>query len=90
MSDTVTASDYAALVASQEGCCAICGRPPQIKGLALDVSEKRVRGLLCGMCSAGLGLFEAMPERLDLAAQYLRKNALKAEARTQKARKSSR
>lgn len=67
--------DFDRLVASQDGACAICRRePPEGVNLAVDHShaDGRVRGLLCGPCNAGLGMFGDDPERLQAAIDYLR------------------
>lgn len=54
----------------QSGCCAICTKP---ETLHLDHSHEdgKVRGLLCGPCNRGIGLFGDSPEVLRAAAQYL-------------------
>ena len=65
---------------AQDGKCAICG-----KTLSLDPKYRRVnfanldhnhtsgqlRGILCGHCNRGLGLFADKPALLLKAAQYL-------------------
>lgn len=65
---------YEALMESQGGVCAICGRPPAPrKPLHVDHCHDsgRVRGLLCRSCNQALGLFEDQPEWLRRAADYL-------------------
>lgn len=51
--------------------CMICG---DSKSLAIDHDHvtKTFRGVLCSKCNSALGLFDDDPERLELAAQYLR------------------
>lgn len=60
----------------QGGCCAICGTPeaeaPR-KRLHVDHDHgtDTVRGLLCGRCNTGLGMFKDDPGRLAAAIEYL-------------------
>ena len=65
------------LHARQGGKCAICGTQYVLglKRLALDHCHEtgRIRGLLCGSCNRGLGLFRDNPERLRKAIEYLGK-----------------
>lgn len=70
---------YRGLLEKQAGCCAICRRPPEVAQgekvgrLAVDHDHKtgKVRGLLCGPCNRGLGLFGDTTDRLYAAAAYL-------------------
>lgn len=59
----------------QNGACVICGNwLDQGRNTHIDhnhVSGK-VRGLLCGLCNKGLGLFKDSPDLLELASKYLR------------------
>lgn len=59
-----------ALIKSQGGVCAIChdGKPEHIDH---DHDSGKVRGVLCGPCNMGLGLFKDDPSRLDAARAYL-------------------
>lgn len=75
----ITADDYANLLASQGGRCAICGATePGGRGNRLHVdhchNSKRVRGLLCAGCNTGLGQMKDDPARLRRAADYLEAN----------------
>ena len=56
----------------QEAACAICGAAN--RKLAVDHCHASgvVRGLLCGRCNRGLGLFDDNPETTERAAAYLR------------------
>jgi hypothetical protein len=72
--DAVT---YKAAIALQGNCCAICRTDLS------TLSKHRVhadhchatqtpRGVLCGDCNMGLGMFKESPERLQAAIDYLR------------------
>lgn len=50
----ITPDEYDAILAAQDGGCAICGRPPREgKRLAVDHDHKTgyIRGLLCFVCN---------------------------------------
>jgi hypothetical protein len=70
--------DYDILLESQNGLCAICGKPPTggIKGKSLHVDHDhktgQVRGLLHQKCNNGLGAYDDNPELLIAAANYLK------------------
>lgn len=72
----ITLAEYEALGRRQRWRCAICDRTAYPAGSRLvpdhnhDTGE--VRGLLCGPCNSGLGLFGEKPDRLQAAAEYLR------------------
>ena len=53
--------------------CAICGTQPEPRNLHIDHvhGTKKVRGLLCSNCNAGVGQFRDDPLLLIKAAQYL-------------------
>lgn len=78
----LTLSAERALLAAQQGLCAICGRPDggsqnaqsdRVAAHELDVDHTtgEVRGLLCGLCNRALGAFNDSPEKLRKAAAYL-------------------
>jgi hypothetical protein len=69
----ITHEQYLAKVAEQQGRCALCGKQPGAKGLAVDHDHASgiVRGLLCSKCNAGLGHFDDDPRRLKKALEYL-------------------
>ena len=73
----MTPQEYADMVASQGGVCAICETAPK-NGRALHVdhdhSDGSVRGALCGRCNTALGGFQDKIERLGIAINYLRKH----------------
>lgn len=78
----ITIEQYGAMLASQNGACAICGGV-NTNGRALSVDHdhaccpgkkscgKCVRALLCGDCNMGLGKFRDDPELLRAAIEYL-------------------
>lgn len=50
----ITVEQYDAMLKRQGGVCAICGRPPKKKRLAVEHDHgptKRVRGLACHQCN---------------------------------------
>ena len=69
----ITAGQYGALFAAQGGVCAICGRPPVGKRLAVDHNHETgaVRGLLCSNCNRALGLLQDDESVVASAARYL-------------------
>lgn len=78
----ITPEQYEALLAAQNGQCAICGSKPKDGSngkrlrLCLDHSHENgmVRGLLCNACNAGLGHFADNPDNLAAAIRYLADN----------------
>ncbi len=73
----ITLADYNAMLARQEGSCAICGGlPAEGKRLHVDHchATNKVRELLCGHCNRLLGCARDVPENADKAAAYLRKH----------------
>lgn len=79
----LTPESYDALVAAQDGLCAICGRSERSKRtgevikLSIDHDHEtgKVRGLLCGSCNRALGLLQENPVTLERMAEYLRTTA---------------
>lgn len=68
-------SDFDSMLVSQCGRCEICTRPLSDKKNGLNIdhdhSTGAVRGLLCGPCNMGLGMFFDSAESLESAARYL-------------------
>lgn len=66
--------EYEALMVAQKSVCAICGLP-DTRGWPLAVDHchrtKANRGLLCGRCNVGIGLFKDSPALLQQAINYL-------------------
>lgn len=75
----ITQEAYDALLAQQNGVCAICGNPETviIRGTLCPLSVDhdhdtgKIRGLLCSTCNAALGLFKDNIENLSNAIDYL-------------------
>lgn len=71
----ITPLDYDAILSSQDGGCAICGRACTTgKRLAVDHNHTTgsVRGLLCKNCNQAIGLLGDDPGLIETAARYLR------------------
>lgn len=68
----VTREIYAAMVAAQDGRCAVCGERPDRLCIDHDHETGKVRGLLCSSCNIALGHFRDDPVRLAAAIGYLR------------------
>lgn len=71
----ITAADYGEILASQDGLCAICGKPPVEGSRKLvvdhDHSTGRVRGLIHYRCNSAIGFLDDDPNLLRAAANYL-------------------
>ncbi len=66
--------DYVVLVWKQRNRCAVCGRRrDKRQRLHVDHDHKTllVRGLLCGKCNRGIGMFNDSPELLVKASYYV-------------------
>lgn len=74
----ITPEDYDAMLASQNGVCAICERnDPRGQRLAIDHDHVTgaVRGLLCRACNTALGLLDDDIVRLARMRRYLRRSS---------------
>ena len=62
---------------AQNGTCAICGRPPRGKRLAVDHNHNtgKIRKLLCGPCNTALSHVEHESEFSKKALAYLEENS---------------
>lgn len=70
-------SPYQFMLEKQKGVCAICGQKCKSgRALAIDHDHEteEVRGLLCGKCNRGLGLFGDSSKLLLDASNYLKKH----------------
>lgn len=74
----ITESEFVALVAAQNGVCAICKEVPQPSQRVKDPwhvdhdhTTGRVRGLLCHFCNRALGCLKDNPQSCLNAASYL-------------------
>lgn len=63
--------DYHHLMASQLGCCAVCGKSPEKFHVDHSHVTGKVRGLLCTKCNCGIGQLQDSPILLRQAALYL-------------------
>jgi len=64
-----TFDDYIKLYDDQHGNCKICKEHYDILHVDHDHFTGKVRGLLCGVCNMGLGIYENMQTKFD---QYLK------------------
>ncbi len=72
----MSVEQFDALLAAQDNRCAICGTtewPGKGPHVDHDHGSGAVRGILCGNCNNGLGMFGEDPARLRAAAEYLEK-----------------
>jgi hypothetical protein len=72
----ITVEEADALLAAQEGRCAICGKSEgDSRGFRMHIDHCHttgaVRGVLCNLCNAGLGNFRDDPELMRKAIAYL-------------------
>jgi hypothetical protein len=78
----ISLEEYDELLNSQEGVCAICGKPEtriqkgKVTPLAVDHDHKtgEIRGLLCSKCNLGIGCLNDDIKILEAAINYLRKD----------------
>jgi hypothetical protein len=73
----LTPDDYAHMVITQDGRCAICGAPfegPYSAHVDHDHASGRIRGLLCRPCNIALGFLRDNPAVATAAARYLLAN----------------
>jgi RNA polymerase-binding transcription factor DksA len=70
----LSVQDYQRMFKEQAGVCAICGQEIKESDCHIDHDHKtgRVRGLLCGNCNKGLGMFRDDSSVLLNAIDYLK------------------
>lgn len=70
----ISIEEYERLLHKQGGSCAICDTTLFGKKLAVDHDHETgaIRGLLCGNCNRGLGMFKDNPLYLKQAIKYLK------------------
>jgi hypothetical protein len=70
----ITLAQYEDMLAAQGGRCFICGKSEEQEGRRLAIDHchdtKIVRGLLCGVCNQGIGMFKHDPVLIDRAKLY--------------------
>ena len=73
----LTAEEFAGMLDRQSNACAICRRP-FVSTPHVDHCHKTnvIRGLLCGTCNRGIGMFEETAKWLTNAAFYVKRNGL--------------
>ena len=67
----ITPEQFDAMLIAQSGRCAICSDPMDPPNIDHCHTAGHVRGLLCGPCNRGLGMFRDSPAALRAAADYL-------------------
>ena len=68
----ITLEDYHRMYENQDGVCAGCKQPSEVKfHIDHDHHTGRVRGLLCGNCNKALGLLHDNPNTLKNLIEYL-------------------
>lgn len=70
----LTVEEVEAIKIDQQGLCAICSREPEYWHIDHDHVTNKVRGLLCGSCNMGLGMFKDNTDSLKQAIEYLHWN----------------
>ncbi|MFW3477366.1 endonuclease VII domain-containing protein [Streptomyces microflavus] len=73
----LTPEQYASMVQTQDGRCAICGdKSPRRLNVDHDHATGRVRQLLCGHCNHALGHAKDDPDRLRAMIAYLERHTI--------------
>ena len=72
----ITEEEYLRIYEIQKNKCAICGKDFSGKRLYIDHEHKtgKIRGLLCGRCNTGIGMFDDNIDNLLSAIKYLNDN----------------
>jgi hypothetical protein len=70
----MTLDEYEAMLEAQDRRCGACRRDfDRTPSVDHDHATGQVRGLLCNRCNVAIGFAEDDPERLEAAANYLRR-----------------
>jgi hypothetical protein len=72
----LTLEQFAGMIVRQNGCCLICHEPMKPAMVDHDHDTGIVRGLLCGTCNTGLGMFKDDIRLLAAAIVYLEDHKL--------------
>lgn len=64
-------NEYEAMYQAQDGKCAVCDEYEPVLHVDHCHQKKTVRGLLCGPCNRGIGMFEDNIKLLKSAIKYL-------------------
>ena len=75
----ITVEQFEQMMERQQGCCAICGDPPDPNGVKAasrlhidhDHNSGQVRELLCNHCNRGVGAFRDDPDIMRKAIAYI-------------------
>jgi len=68
----ITSDQYDQMLSDQEGRCAICNDYMSVPCVDHNHETKKVRGLLCRACNAGIGQLRDDPEIVACALRYLK------------------
>jgi hypothetical protein len=73
----ISQTEYDQMLANQGGVCAVCGKPPGARSLAVDHDHNTglIRELLCHRCNTGIGSLMDDPVLVTAALLYLQKHA---------------
>jgi hypothetical protein len=69
----LSVDQYNEILANQNSMCAICGCYATTLAVDHDHVTNRIRGLICGNCNTGLGMFKDSVTSLAKAIEYLSK-----------------
>lgn len=73
----ISPEQYMQIWEAQGGKCKICGKEPK-EGEYLHIDHDKqtgeIRGLLCGKCNRGLGMFDEETKNLVKAIKYIKEN----------------
>ena len=67
----ITREEFQTMYKDQKGLCGICSEYKKVLHVDHNHTTKKIRGLLCGHCNRGLGLFKDNKNNLQKAIKYL-------------------